>query len=117
MFEFKYGESFLRSCFGYSKYCLSFFFKKQCYKKDCVYLHRILRDHEILAGRDCDRDRGVDEGNFSKEFQLALKVVYRNRRQIIQKYRNQQEGREGFPTVYESMKILVDEGFLNEDEY
>ena len=48
---------------------------------------------------------------------MALKTVYYNRRQIIQAAKDDRDPTNHFPDSYESMRGLVDEGYMSDDEY
>lgn len=46
----------MRSCFGYIKYCDSFYYGKECYKNDCQYLHEFQTEQEIVAADVGDKE-------------------------------------------------------------
>lgn len=51
----------MRSCYGYTKYCESFFYTNECQKTDCVYLHEFQTEQEIISD-GCDKE--VEKENF-----------------------------------------------------
>jgi hypothetical protein len=102
----------MRSCYGYTKYCDNFYYGRECYKSDCVYLHEFQSEQEIVAGEGCDKER--ERLNFEKQLHLALKIVYRNRKQVIQNWKDEKEFTDEFPDPYEAMKALVVHGYMSE---
>ena len=103
--ETKIENHLIRASFGTTKYC-SFFLKGiECTNKDCLFLHKIAEESDIIKRGDLNSNKTI----FAKQHSYAIKIADIYNPEVKKKILNMKKGKTVFPSpdlIYRSTFVI-----------
>ncbi len=103
--ETKIENHLIRASFGTTKYC-SFFLKGvECTNKDCLFLHKIAEESDIIKRGDLNSNKTI----FAKQHSYAIKIADIYNPEVKKKILNMKKGKTVFPSpdlIYRSIFVI-----------
>ena len=95
----------IRASFGTTKYCAFFLKGKECNNKDCVFLHKIADDNDIIKRGDLISNKVI----FARQHSYAIKIADIFNPEVKKKILAKKKGKTIFPSpdlIYRSISVI-----------
>ena len=95
----------IRASFGTTKYCAFFLKGKECNNKDCVFLHKIADENDIIKRGDLISNKVI----FARQHSYAIKIADIFNPEVKKKILAKKKGKTIFPSpdlIYRSISVI-----------
>ena len=106
----------VRASFGTTKYCAFFLKGVECTNRDCVFLHKLADEADIIHRKDLATNKYI----FNKQHEYAIKIADIYNPTVKRKLMNMKRGKTIFPApnmIYRSVFVIQNDPEYNKINY